>query len=45
MQAQIEELCKSLYKEKVPKIRVCKTVTPRCKFNYVNMIKKRENEE
>jgi hypothetical protein len=35
-----------LYEEKVPKIRIRKKrVTPGFKFNFVNMVKKRENEE
>jgi hypothetical protein len=33
-------LATNLYEEKVPKIRIRKRVTPRCEFNFVNMIKK-----
>jgi hypothetical protein len=34
-------LATNLYEEKVPNIRVFKTVTPQCEFNYVN-IKRRK---
>jgi hypothetical protein len=38
-------LATNLYQEKVPKIRIPKRGTPRFEFNFVNMVKKRENEE